>query len=56
MKSMLIKIEDGKMKVQSDYNKKFIAKARELQRKWEAPYWVFPEENEELVREALSSV
>lgn len=53
VKSMLIKIEDGKMKVQSDYNKKFVAKAHELQGKWEPPYWVFPEENEELVREAL---
>lgn len=53
---MLIKIEDGKMKVQSDYNKKFVNKAHELQGKWESPYWVFPEENEELVREALFSI
>lgn len=50
---MLIKMENGKMKVQSDYNRKFIAKARELQGKWEPPFWVFPEENEELVRDAL---
>lgn len=50
---MLIKFEDGKMKVQSDYNKKFISRARGLQGKWNAPFWEFPKENEDMVREAL---
>ena len=45
--------ESGKVKVKSEYNKKFVAKARELQGKWEPPFWTFPEENEELVRDAL---
>lgn len=53
---MLVKIEDGRVKVQSDYNRKFVAKAHELQGKWESPYWTFPEENEELVRDALLSI
>lgn len=56
VKSMLIKIEEGKVKVQSEYNKEFIRKAHELQGKWESPYWTFPEENEELVRNALFDV
>lgn len=50
---MEIKIENGKMKVRCDYNRTFITKAKELQGKWESPFWVFPEENEELVRAAL---
>ena len=50
---MEIKFENGRMKVKTEYNRKFIAKAHELQGKWESPYWTFPEENEDLVRDAL---
>ena len=53
---MLIKIEDGKVKVQSEYNREFVKKAHEVQGKWESPFWTFPEENEELVRNALFEV
>lgn len=50
---MKIKIEDGKIYVKSEYNKAFINKARYLQGKWESPYWVFPEDNREEVKELL---
>lgn len=41
------------MKVQTEYNAGFVKKARELQGKWKSPYWEFPEENEDFVRDAL---
>lgn len=50
---MLIKFENGKMKVQTEYNSGFVRKAKELQGKWKSPYWEFPEENEDFVRDAL---
>lgn len=50
---MKVKIEDCKIYVKSEYNKAFISKARYLQGKWESPYWVFPEENREEVKELL---
>ena len=50
---MKIKIEDGKIYVKSEYNKAFISKARYIQGKWESPYWVFPEDNREEVKELL---
>lgn len=53
---MLIKIEDGKVKVKTEYNRDFIKKAHELQGKWESPYWTFPEDNEELVRDVLFNI
>ncbi len=50
---MKIKIENTKIYVNSEYNKAFISKARYLQGKWESPYWVFPEDNREEVKELL---
>ena len=50
---MKVKIEDEKIYVRSEYNKAFINKARYLQGKWESPYWVFPEDNREEVKELL---
>lgn len=35
--------EDGKIKVQSEFNRDFIREAKQIQGKWDAPYWVFPE-------------
>lgn len=49
-------IENNTIKVQSDYNKDFIARARMLQGKWKAPYWCFPEENKDELRELLLDV
>ena len=40
---MQILREDGKIKVQSEFNRDFISKAKQIQGKWDAPYWVFPE-------------
>lgn len=48
--------EDGKLKVQSEYNADFIRKAHELNGKWSSPYWVFEEKNEKLVRQILTDV
>lgn len=50
---MLIKFEDGKMLVETEYNAGFVRKAKELQGKWKNPYWQFPKENEDFVRDAL---
>lgn len=50
---MKIKIENTKIYVNSEYNKAFISKARYLQGEWESPYWVFPEDNREEVKELL---
>jgi len=47
---MEIKIENGKVKVQSAYNAAFIKRARMVGGKWEPPYWEFSQEDEELVR------
>ncbi len=40
---MKILREGTKIKVQSDFNRVFISKAKQIQGKWNAPYWVFPE-------------
>lgn len=40
---MQILREGAKIKVQSDFNRNFINKAKQIQGKWDAPYWVFPE-------------
>lgn len=53
---MKTKIENGKIYVQSDYNRDYIARAKGLQGKWSSPYWVFPEENIDELRELLLDV
>ena len=53
---MKTKIENGKIYVQSDYNRDYIARAKGLQGKWNSPYWVFPEENIDELRELLIDV
>ncbi len=40
---MEIERADGKIKVKSGYNKDFIKKAKELNGKWNEPFWVFDE-------------
>lgn len=50
---MLVKIEDGLFKVRTEYNAAFVKRAKTIQGKWKPPYWVFPEENEEIVRNLL---
>ena len=49
-------IENGKIKVQSDYNKTYIARAKSIQGRWDAPFWVFPEENINELRELLLDI
>lgn len=53
---MKVKVENGKMTVESAYSKKFVKRARELGGKWIAPCWVFLAEDEEFVRQALMDV
>jgi hypothetical protein len=53
---MKIVKENGKIKVQSDYNAEFVKAAKMIQGKWDKPYWVFPEENEPEVRELLMRI
>ena len=50
---MKVVMENGKIKVKSAYNAEFVNGAKMLQGKWSAPYWCFPEENEQEVRELL---
>ncbi len=49
---MTVRIEKSSTKifVESPYNSKFVAKARDLGGKWEAPRWVFDIRDEECVR------
>lgn len=49
-------IENGLIKVQSDYNRDYISRAKAIQGRWNAPYWVFPEENINELRELLLDV
>lgn len=49
-------IENGKIKVQSEYNRDFITRAKSIQGKWNSPYWVFPEENINELREILLDI
>lgn len=49
-------IENGKIKVQSDYNREFITRAKTIQGRWNSPYWVFPEDNKEEVKALLLDV
>lgn len=50
---MKVIIENKEIKVESPYNKDFIARAKQIQGKWSSPYWVFPEENRDEVKELL---
>ena len=49
-------IENGQIKVKSEYSKDFIKGAKMIQGKWNSPYWCFPEENADEVRELLLDV
>ena len=47
-------IIDGKfIKVESPYNPVFIRKARQIQGRWDKPYWIFPLKNKEYVINVL---
>ena len=48
--------EDGKIKVQSGYDRRFVKKAHELNGKWEKPFWNFDEKHEEILNEILISI
>ena len=48
--------KDGRIKVQSDYNREYISRAKLIEGKWESPYWSFPEENEKEVRALLLEI
>jgi hypothetical protein len=50
---MEVTVENEKIKVNSSYNKSFVTRAKQIQGKWNAPYWVFPEENREEVKALL---
>lgn len=50
---MIVTVENEKIKVNSPYNKSFVAGAKQIQGKWNAPCWVFPEENKEAVKALL---
>lgn len=51
-----LKFESGKMKVKTEYNPYFVGRAKELGGKWEKPYWVFSDENEDVVKQELLSI
>lgn len=53
---MKITRENGKIKVRSDYNAEFVKRAKLLQGKWAAPFWVFPEENEPELKALLLEI
>lgn len=53
---MKTKIENGKVYVLSGYNRDYISRAKGIQGRWNAPYWVFPEENIDELRELLLDV
>lgn len=46
-----LKRESGKIFVKADYNREFIDKAKTIGGSWSKPYWVFPENNEDVLRE-----
>lgn len=47
-------IIDGKfIKVESPYNPVFVRKARQIQGRWDKPYWIFPLKNKEYVINVL---
>lgn len=53
---MKVTVENGIIKVESAYNKAWIARAHELNGKWQAPAWCFDAANEELVRASLMEI
>lgn len=53
---MKIVRENGKIKVQSDYNREFIGGVKTLGGKWSSPWWCVPEENEEALDILLQRV
>lgn len=50
---MNVTIEKGKIKVVSPYNRDYISRAKQIQGKWVAPCWEFPEENKDQVKDLL---
>lgn len=46
-------IENGFIKVKSDYNITFITKVKNLSAKWEKPFWVVPEFNKDELSDLL---
>lgn len=50
---MKVIIENKEIKVESPYNRDFIARAKQIQGRWSSPYWIFPEENREEIKELL---
>ncbi|MDQ8199388.1 hypothetical protein QEH56_14575 [Pelagicoccus enzymogenes] len=48
--SIIVKVENGEMKVKAPFNSAFNWKAKDLAGKWKKPYWCFPLELEEQVR------
>lgn len=46
-----LKHESGKIFVKAEYNREFIDKAKTIGGTWSEPYWVFPENNEDVLRE-----
>ena len=50
---MKVTVENGKIKVVSLYNRGYISRTKQIQGKWAAPCWEFPEENKEQVKDLL---
>ena len=53
---MEINKENEKIYVSVDYNEEFIKGAKQINGKWEKPYWVFPERNEDILNKLLTKV
>lgn len=53
---MVIKYENNKIYVQSDYCSSFIKGARKLNGKWEDPYWVFDNDDKEYLKKLCIEV
>lgn len=49
-------VTNSKIKVESDFSKEFVARAKTIKGRWEKPYWVFPVEQEKRLREILMEV
>ena len=56
MKEVKTIIDKEFIKIESPYNRAFITKARQIQGKWNSPYWVFPLRNKEYVINALIDI
>lgn len=52
---MKVTVENEKIKVNSQYNKSFVAGAKQIQGKWNAPCWVFPERTRKPSRRCSSN-